>query len=226
MSDLTFDFRPNLERSKRTITFIWIAFATNLAVIISNIFQLQLLFDYQNGVQFTAEQIQANDTRQLVFNVVFLISWILSLIIFIQWFRRAYWNLNALGNTTEYSEGWAAGAWFVPFINWVRPYEIMKELFVKGHQLLPESNASFNYSRYIIWWWVFWLLNSIGSQIEGQLTRYAESVTQFINLTWFALAANLLLIPTTLLLVKLILKYREMELELAKVANEKYIDQE
>ncbi|RZK31646.1 MAG: DUF4328 domain-containing protein, partial [Hymenobacter sp.] len=56
-------------------------------------------------------------------SVVFLVLVGLSYVFLILWLRRAYYNLHQLpGINPEYSDGWAAGAWFVPFLNFVRPF--------------------------------------------------------------------------------------------------------
>lgn len=59
----------------------------------------------------------------------------------IMWFRRAYHNPYKIGiSYLSYSEGWAAGAWFVPFMNLVRPFTIMKEIWNKTQEVPRNEN--------------------------------------------------------------------------------------
>lgn len=51
-------------------------------------------------------------------------------IVFLVWFRRAYRNLRALGAPwLRFKPGWAVGAWFVPFLNAIRPKEIANDIW-------------------------------------------------------------------------------------------------
>ena len=47
----------------------------------------------------------------------------------LMWVHRAYRNLPALGaRDMAYSPGWAVGWWFIPFLNLVRPYQVVREI--------------------------------------------------------------------------------------------------
>ncbi|MBL8728362.1 MAG: DUF4328 domain-containing protein [Planctomycetes bacterium] len=50
-------------------------------------------------------------------------------IAFLFWFRRAYGNAHAVGLHGRFGLGWAVGGWFVPFLNLVRPFQIMGEMW-------------------------------------------------------------------------------------------------
>ena len=51
-------------------------------------------------------------------------------IMFIIWFRRAYQNLVAWGTEgLRFGAGWTVGGWLVPFLNLVRPKQIMNDLW-------------------------------------------------------------------------------------------------
>ena len=48
----------------------------------------------------------------------------------IAWTSRLYRNLSALGvGPLRYTEGWAIGAWFIPFFNLVRPKQILDDIW-------------------------------------------------------------------------------------------------
>jgi len=72
---------------------------------------------------------------ELILCTIYFIFYSISVITFIMWFRRAYFNLHQKVNHLSYSEGWAAGSWFVPIINLYRPYQIMKEIYIETKKL-------------------------------------------------------------------------------------------
>jgi hypothetical protein len=91
-----------------------------------------------------------------------------SYIVLIMWLRRAYYNLHQLPSINpEYSDGWAAGAWFVPFLNFVRPYTITKEVWrdtqraAWGRIVQPGDILG--------WWWAAFMLKMIMGRITSKM---------------------------------------------------------
>ncbi len=80
-------------------------------------------------------------------------------VVLIRWLRRAYYNLHQLPDVyPEYPDGWAAGAWFVPFINLVRPFTIMREVW-QFTQRAAFSQVAVP-TTLLGWWWGVHLVNS------------------------------------------------------------------
>ena len=85
--------RPNKDRSNRLILVLWIYTACTLLESISDISQYFLLKRIEAG-NFDMREIDANDTRQSIVGIVMVLLYIGVAIVFIQWFRRAYYNLH------------------------------------------------------------------------------------------------------------------------------------
>ena len=79
------------------------------------------------GKLVTDKILKENDLRVNIIFITETLVYIVSGIMFIRWFRRAYFNLHIVVNNLSFSEGWAAGYWFIPFANFNRPYRIMKK---------------------------------------------------------------------------------------------------
>ncbi|TRX16514.1 DUF4328 domain-containing protein [Flavobacterium franklandianum] len=101
----------------------------NCISLVSSHFQYDLLKMTENGGEISAESVTSNDNREQAIGIIQIVVFILSAITFIQWFRLAYFNLHLRVNRLSYSDGWAAGCWFMPIVNLFRPYQIMKKLF-------------------------------------------------------------------------------------------------
>lgn len=131
-------------------------------------------------------------------SILLLVFSALSYVFLILWLRRAYYNLHQLPDVNpDYSDGWAAGAWFVPFLNFVRPFTIMREVWqytqrsAWGRIVQPATILG--------WWWaafvvklligrITWRMGSDGSSITGaDLTAILlDAGAQFVvaGLTW------------------------------------------
>jgi hypothetical protein len=88
--------------------------------------------------------VQSADDRVRTFALLGLASYVVTGIVFVVWFQRCYKNAQALGvSNLRFSSGWAAGAWFVPFLNLVRPKQIADDIW-KGTD--PDAPAMQNSS--------------------------------------------------------------------------------
>jgi hypothetical protein len=106
-----------------------------------------------------------------------------TVVAFVMWIHRAYSNLTALGNPKEgleYSPGWAIGGFFIPFVNLVVPYRVVREIWVKSDPVIrSEQDWMFSSSPeapgLIKLWWAFWLLSNFANNILFRIAGEAET---------------------------------------------------
>jgi hypothetical protein len=206
--------KTNQKRSQFAITLIWICLIVNLISLFSSYLQFQLLTQLSKGVEIANYKLEQNDSREQLVGIVTLIVSIISAVAFIQWFRRAYFNLHSLVPNLTYSEGWAAGSWFVPVIGFFRPYQIMVELYNKTIARLVErklfDNQSFDLS-FVKVWWALWIIVSIIGRVVYKYISEAETLEKFIDCTVFSIVESLLYIPLSLITIKVIKVYSNFE---------------
>jgi len=98
---------------------------------------------------------------------------IVSFVFFVLWLRRAYFNLHISGvKELQYSEGWAAGGWFIPFANFIIPYRIVKDTWT-GVSTVVLTDKEKKDMTIIGWWWLAYL----GGSFLGNSSR-AETVSE------------------------------------------------
>lgn len=104
-----------------------------------------------------------------------VVIYVATVVVFLLWLHRAYKNLRAFAPRTDFSPGWVVGNWFIPLLNLFRPYEAVKELWIKSD---PAVNFSANFARTgegaraTIWigvWWFFWIVSNIAGRVWAQL---------------------------------------------------------
>lgn len=104
-----------------------------------------------------------------------LLIYIFTIVFFLMWLNRAYKNLAPLqSQNTEFSSGWAVGWWFVPFFNLVKPFQVMREVWRESD---PDFDANSGFlsntigsaPRYMSFWWAFWIISNIFSNITGRV---------------------------------------------------------
>lgn len=89
--------------------------------------------------------------------IVFIPNFVLP-VFFLLWTARAYANLHRAGLPyLRHAPGWAVGAWFVPLMNFYRPYTIMKEIWHRTQDgFLPAGTPTRPHTVIRYWWLCFW----------------------------------------------------------------------
>src|SRR4249919_2196416 len=121
--------RDNQKRNHIALIFIVLSIAITFIQLIVYGWQYYLFIGYEAG-NVTVEKLQETYKIGAITGPVGICLDIGLIVSFIMWFRRAYWNLHQVNvSAAHFPEGWAAGAWFVPFINLIRPYRIMQQIW-------------------------------------------------------------------------------------------------
>ena len=217
------NLKPNQQRAKIAIILVFIVLVSDVICFISGYLQYNLLQSFNNGGEISIEKANANDLREQIINIISLIFIIISAITFIQWFRRAYFNLHLKVNNLSHPEGWAAGAWFVPIVNLFRPYHIMEELFVKTYRFLEQKGVEITKKttkKSLVFWWTLWIINNIFGQIVFRFTTNAVSVNELITSTTLGMIENIIGIPLAFITIKLIKEYSYLENKLFELKED------
>lgn len=134
---------------------------------------------------------------------------------FLVWFHRAHKNLQAGVDHLRYTPAWAVGGFFVPFLNLVRPFQVMREIWGCSSHLPSHRKDGFRRvvspSPLVGWWWGLYLSSAFVGQAAGRLTLRADELGEFIVAGWFGLASNLLDIPATLFAFLLVRRVTELK---------------
>lgn len=205
--------KPNETRARTAIIMLWIVLAAEILSFISGLLQYNMLNEMSSD-GFSYNDAELNDMRELFFAILYLLAFIISAVTFIQWFRRAWYNLHLKVKYLEYSEGWAAGGWFVPVMSFFVPYRIMSDLYKKTAQLLNQHGqpgATVLNTTLPGWWWAFWIINNFMGQVMLQTSSNSESVSDLITGTILSLAGNIIGIIAAVLAIRVIKTYASVE---------------
>jgi hypothetical protein len=171
---------------------------TILALVVSALSsygQILLVGDILAGAPFPEQEWETSFARAGVIANVGLGLYAATGIAFLFWAYRAYRNLHAFGvQGLQHSAGWAVGAWFVPFVNLVRPYQVMQEIYqASALDLDPAVPLHWapRRSSLLSWWWAFWIGHSLLSVGVTTLGRSADTLALFVRASRWQLTADL-----------------------------------
>ena len=112
----------------------------------------------------TLSMLEGSDLRVGAMALLDVVVFLTAFGFLIAWTNRAYRNLPALGaNDLRFTPGWAVGGWFVPFLNFVRPKQIMNDIW-RGSS--PEDYAGDDWrgrsvTPLLHWWWGLWIVGGL-----------------------------------------------------------------
>ena len=212
------NLKDNSERSKWAINLIYVVLIFDVITLVSDFIQHQLLQKIEDGDFISNSTIEANDDRVMGIALIALCIMIVSIVTFIRWFRRAYYNLHQLSSNMKYGEGMAAGCWFIPVINLYRPYEIMKEMFVSSTFILNKSGNDLNEespSNIAGLWWTLWIISIVINQVIFRTDQ--TEIGDFLFISNISLLSDLVSIILALVTISMIKKYSNLEKSLATI---------
>lgn len=156
---------------------------------------------------------------QGVIGLVQLGLYVTSIVVFLNWFRRAYGNLHSVGiHNIKYKESMAVWAWFIPIIWFYRPVQIMNEIWIKTQERIKKLDSSYviKSGGLIIglWWTLFILSNFVGRYVLKSTIKQ-DTIQQLIEGSKATIILDIMQIPEALLVIFIINKLSKMESKLA-----------
>lgn len=197
--------------TKTLKVMLWVQLGASVISMLSDAAQMSLL---ASG-QFTPEAVAANDTRQSVVAVFSLVVTFVTGIIFLKWIYRANLNCRGFGAVDmKYTPGWSIGYYFIPFLNLVRPYQVMKEIWKVSSD--PKRWQTRQANPILGWWWALWLINGFLGQITFRMSMHANTAESLQAATAVSILFSLFEIPLILVAMKVISRIVEKQAKLTQ----------
>ncbi len=206
--DSSLGLRDNSQRAKIAMNLLLVVAIISLVQSISGYFELNLLQSVAAGNPITMEEANASDLRQTVIGFINLGLVIVCAVVFIQWFRRAYANLERADIDINNGHSMALWGFIIPIVNLFKPRQIALEIASgtreKAEELIPEHQSTVKTSVINGWWFLFIVANIISNLAFRWSLRGAESLPEMITISQMSLFSSLLDIPAALLARKMI----------------------
>lgn len=145
-----------------------------LAYIGVSLLDVVTVFGELTGVIDTdAADLSALSSLGALVYVLFVIAMVGSMVIVGMWIYRAHANLRAAGIAgLEFRPGWAVGWYFIPFANFFKPFQAMRELW--AHSLIQHDGYGREADPQLKAWWGAWIVGNIASNIAVRLQAGGE----------------------------------------------------
>ena len=213
------EIKDNSKRAKILLTIFWILTGLTLVGLLTGYNELQILKNAQNGEFVSEEEANLSDLLQGIIGLVQLGLYITSIVVFLNWFRRAYGNLHRAGIThIKHQETMAVWTWFIPIVWFYRPVQIMNEIWTRTQEKIRKFDPTYviKSGGLIIglWWALFIISNFIGRYVLKTAFKQ-DTIEQLIKSSEAILISDIMQIPEALLVIIIVYKLSEMETKLA-----------
>jgi len=131
-----------------------------MAGVVMRISEIGLLQRIGRGELVSPAEAARSDDRVAAVAIAGLVALLVTGIVWVVWQHRSQSNLHAVGlRELTYSPGWAAGWWFVPFVNFVKPFQTVRELWKASDG--GEQWWRMRTTPIIGGWWAAWIAAAI-----------------------------------------------------------------
>ena len=190
-------FVKNPRRLTDTLTVLFaLCLLSDLVLLVLAISQ-QLMI----GQPFTAGEEAASDARIQLATTISSVVFLLTAVCYCRWIYRAVVNSQGFGaRGMKDGPGWTVGWYFVPIMNFFRPYQNMREIWqVSGD---PRNWQAEESSGLLVIWWTCWIVSGILSNF-GIFSGLATTVAGFHALSLIFILSILISLGTTIAAIKL-----------------------
>ena len=170
MTKIQEQFKDPTSLTKWVKILLVISIIMHIIGVASGFMEYQLLKEIERGVyRYISDEafdviVDKNDMREMLIGLTQFLLFIIQGIMILMWIFRANKNVRALGATNmRFSAGWSVGWYFIPLLTLWKPYQAMKEIFVKSAEL--DSGTELRYRSLLPIWWTLWIISEVIGRI-------------------------------------------------------------
>jgi hypothetical protein len=153
-----------------------------------------------------ADAEQRADARSRAIGALTLVALACTAVLWLVWLHRAYSNLVFVGSKrVRFSPTWAVGYWFIPFLNLVRAYQVMKDLWLRSDSRNDRDGYDDLPAPVLLrgWWGVSVSWAALESLFAG-LAHDARTAEQLSDATHMGIAVGGVGIVATVLAIRVV----------------------
>ncbi|HYT99951.1 MAG TPA: DUF4328 domain-containing protein [Gemmatimonadales bacterium] len=183
--DLSTVRRAEQTGARWTTYLLFACLALDAVAIVSGVSQRSLLVRAMAGAQLVPSEAAASAPPHGPIGTLQLVALAGTGIVWLVWLHRAYGNLTLIGSKRlRFNPSWAIGCWFIPFVNVVRAYQIMKDLWLRSESMNDrDAYDNLPAPALLSTWWGVSLTWGALALVLTLLARDAYSLEQLTNVT-------------------------------------------
>jgi len=158
----------------------------DIGYITSDIFSL-----HSGEKNFLEIQMENSSGTRMHVSILGGLSFLIITILFSIWIYYSNQNCRALGaKDLKFTPGRCVGSFFIPFVNLVRPYRAVVEIWKASQVNLPEERKNLPTHITLRLWWAAWIISfyfqaQASGQLEKSVALFFSYSFLFHAIAWF-----------------------------------------
>jgi hypothetical protein len=189
---------------------MWLVALLSLNVVVAAVMvvlrlsEIGLLQRIGRGELVSPGEAARSDQRVATITIVGLVVLLVTGIVWLVWQHRSQANLHAarLPELT-YTPGWAVGWWLIPFANFVKPFQTVRELWKASAG--DERWSQIKTWPIIGWWWAWWIGGVILDRVAANsLNQDQPTLDELVSGSRLFLGSEVVTIVTGVLAIVIV----------------------
>lgn len=157
--------------------FLGLSILSNLlSLVVSNV-EIAALHELLSGLLLSQQERANIQLQQSIAAVIHAVVFFPTVTLFVLWIYRIYRDDSARGVAVlRHSPGWAVGYFFVPVINLVHPYRVVREIWSSFSPRRPATAEAL----LLILWWGLYISSTVLSMLSKRLTQWAQEPVELL----------------------------------------------
>jgi Domain of unknown function (DUF4328) len=204
-------FRPLEARARLVTVFFWCYVAISAVAILALFAALMIGVNVYSDATVPVEDTPPGVVALLLSGIaliLYVITYLVCVVVFLMWLYRARGNLPALGVTdARWSPAWSIAFWFIPIVSLFRPYQVVKETWQASDPATSPGWRRDVPPAIFGWWWGLFLVNSIGSNVTERMSTRMGGTPGFdtaVTFTFIDVAVLLIGIGSALCAMRIV----------------------
>lgn len=184
------------DRVRLLSTLLLVSVATDVVLVVSNAVTLHIFVEAKAGRLLDEAQADAVDLRGFVVFGLYLVTLIVTAVVFAKFLMQANRNVRAMGHPPlGYSPGSMVWWYFVPIANLFKPYAAVREVWFASTTRPSSPEPTWDTLKL---WWATWVISSILNNISFRMTMKSEDIDTYITSTVLDIVASVVEIGAAL----------------------------
>jgi hypothetical protein len=203
VSAKTYRFRSARTLGTALVVLLGLNALLSAVAVVLRLSELGLLQRLGRGELVSPEEGTRSDDRVAAIAIVGIVVLLITGIVWVVWQHRSQANLHAARlRELEYTPGWAVGWWLIPFANFVKPFQTVRELWkASGGEAHWRQVATWSL---IGWWWAAWIVGLVLERVAVALVDDAATLDAFKTGSRLFLATEVVTIIAAILAISIV----------------------
>lgn len=161
-----------------------------------------------SGREYSEDTLLFFDDLAGMLGLITIIIFIFTATTFVRWMLSAFDTLLERGMIMPFSRQYVAWAFFIPFINLARPYQVVSGLYEGAMQMAGVEKTT--EKSYLIPWWLLYLVAGLIGNISLRLSLRSETLETVRNTFYMDIVSSAMLVGSAWLIIQIINSYSDI----------------